>query len=55
MLFVLYVAQYASHIKREACVDSNEVLALEVVQAKAALAVIVRFTLFAFAKFTIRE
>jgi len=33
------VAQYALHIKKEAYVDSREVLALEVVQAKAALAV----------------
>jgi hypothetical protein len=36
------MAQYASHIKKEACAYSNEVLALEVVQAKAALAVINR-------------
>jgi len=31
------MAQYVSHIKKEACVDSSEVLALVVVQAKAAL------------------
>ena len=35
------VAQYALHIKKEACVDSSEVLTLEVVQAKAALAVFI--------------
>jgi len=37
------VAQYALHIKKEACVDSSEVLTLEVVQAKPTLAVLCFF------------
>jgi len=38
-LNIYSTAEYVSHIKKEAYVDANEVLALEAVQAKAALAV----------------